>query len=187
MPEVERPLMAGAEPRTTRRHWFGGSLIPKHPDFAADIELMSQHYPHGVAASWKLPELEGAGPATLQVEVHNAEAGHKLPTGDPERYLLVKAEVKAGDEVLAQLEHKIGAVYEWYPKVKLLSDNRLLPDERRTLPLQIEVPEGTSELALSLRVEKWRISPENLAYHELEETVPSHVVVLDEQSTLAVP
>jgi hypothetical protein len=30
MPEVHRPLTPGGPERATRRHWFGGSLIPKH-------------------------------------------------------------------------------------------------------------------------------------------------------------
>ncbi len=186
MPEIERPLVDGGEVRSTRRHWFGGSLIPKHPDHADEVAALAEHYPHGLSASWTLPDALVVGENALAVSVRNDAAGHKLPTGDPERYVLVKAEVRAAEQVIGQLEHRIGTVYQWYPRVELVSDNRLLPAEERALPVPVTVPPGTSEVTLTLVVEKWRISPENLAYHQLEETVPSHIVVLDETRTLPV-
>ncbi len=49
MPEVTRGLVGGGPARKTRRHWFGGSLIPKQPAFAPGLAPLSAHYPPGLS------------------------------------------------------------------------------------------------------------------------------------------
>ena len=169
MPEVVRPAAVGAPPKTTRRHWFGGSLIPKKPEFEAELAPLRAIYGEGLAVGWTdLPTALPAGaPSTLTVTYTNANAGHLLPTGDPERFLLVTATAldAAGTE-LARAEARVGAVYTWWPKVKKESDNRMTPRESRTL--ELTVPPATGPVTLRLEASKWRLNAENLAYHDLE-------------------
>lgn len=172
MPEVKRQLMAGYPDRTTRRHWFGGSLIPKHRRFAAELEPLKQHYPDGMTLTWvDLPPTLPAGePVRLEVEIENAEAGHLLPTGDVERFITIEASASGpGGVELATLQERIGTKYTWWPTIEKLADNRLSPKEKRRYTLQFVAPAAGS-VELRLKADKWRISEENLAYHELEDS-----------------
>jgi len=189
MPEVERSLTnLGTPPRKTRRHWFGGSLIPKHPRFAAELEPLAAHYPDGLASRWLgLPESVRAGePVTLRFEAHNAQAGHLLPTGDPERYILLRAEVTGpAGERLAADEVRFGTTYQWSPEVKKLGDTRLAPRERRSYAISFTAP-ASGILQLRLSASKWRISPENLRYHHLEDKYVAGRPFLDQTRELPV-
>ncbi|RMG11879.1 MAG: hypothetical protein D6731_14895 [Planctomycetota bacterium] len=182
MPAVRRPLTAqGTPPRRTRRHWFGGSLIPKRPEFEAELAPLRAVYPDGLTARWVDPpaRLPSGRTTELTLEIENAHAGHRLPTGDPERFLLVEAEVRDPEgAVLARRSERIGTVYRWDPPVQKLSDNRLAPGERRRFTLRF-VP-SAGPLTLRLVCSKWRISQENLRYHHLEgRTVPGRVFFED--------
>lgn len=172
MPEVHRPITnLGTAKRKTRRHWFGGSLIPKKPAFAAELKPLQKIYPDGLALRWvELPKtLEAGKAAVVTAELSNAEAGHMLPTGDPERFLRVWVSARVGDRTLAERELRIGSVYKWYPKIELVKDNRLKPKERRRVELRFTVPaSGASKVVLRLKASKHRISEKNLAYHKLQ-------------------
>jgi hypothetical protein len=185
MPEIERPLVAGGAPRLTRRHWFGGSMIAKQPRFEAELAAIRSHYPDGLSLSWsELPDnLLAHTDSTLKFRLENSAAGHLLPTGDPERFLLVTARVRdATGAVLAERTERIGAVWQWSPQPHKLSDNRLAPREVRVLDLQLAATEpGT--LRLELEASKWRINDENLRYHDLvDKTVPGRVFFRSETS-----
>lgn len=187
MPEVERPLVAGGPVRLTRRHWFGGSLIPKSPAYAEELAPLAQVYPPGLELGWAdLPASVPAGqPVTLTLRYANTRAGHKLPTGDPERYLLIHAEARdSAGGLLAQLDERIGAVYQWYPTIELKSDNRLAPREARTSTLTFQAPSAGEEITLSFEASRWRISPENVAWHQLEGKVVPGQTFASERRTL---
>lgn len=171
MPEVKRPLVVnGTIERKTRRHWFGGSLIPKKPEYAAELKPLEKHYPDGLTLRWiDLPKkLEAGTKTTLRFEITNSEAGHMLPTGDPERFLRVEATVSGSDgKMVAEKKLQIGSVYRWSPKIELVSDNRLYPKEKRTYSLEFQVPANKKSLRVSLLASKWRLSQKNFDYHKL--------------------
>jgi len=185
MPEIERPLVVGGTPRATRRHWFGGSMIAKQARFEEELAAVRPHYPDGLSVSWsELPDKLLAGAASrLAFRLENSAAGHLLPTGDPERFLLVTARVRdATGAVLAERTERIGAVWQWSPQPRKLSDNRLAPREVRVLDLQLPAT-GPGTLSLELEASKWRISEENLRYHDLlGKTVPGRVFFRSETS-----
>jgi hypothetical protein len=104
----------------------------------------------------------------LKFAVTNAEAGHTLPTGDVERFLLVTARVRdAAGRVIAQRTERFGTHFQWEPVVVKLADNRLQQRETRTFTLSFAAP-AHGPLSLELSGENHRISPENFTYHELE-------------------
>jgi len=171
MPTVERPLwVGGTEPRTVRRHWFGGSLIPKKPEYAEELAAIAQHFPPGLSVKTQpLPKAVKPG-QTVQVDlrIKNAEAGHYLPSGDPERFLRIQTRVvDAQGKALAEHIETIGIEYQWHPVVKKLSDNRLAPLEERMLSLSFKAP-ASGPLTVHVQASRWRINERNLAYHELE-------------------
>jgi hypothetical protein len=180
MPAVERLISerGSRSKRTTRRHGFGGSLIPKRPQDQSSMMITGRDFPEGVTTRWlETPKETRVGERLeLRAEVFNKEAGHPVPTGDPERYLLLTLEIRdQGGRVLASRVEKIGTTYEWSP-LKKLQDNRLAPGERRNYEISILVPQ-TPRLQLRLIYEKYRINPENLHYHKLEgQVVPSRLV-----------
>lgn len=172
MPEVERPLtnLPGFPERRTRRHWFGGSLIPKKPEYAEALASLRPHYPPGLEVRVRpLPEtLRPGARVPVEVEVENAHAGHYLPTGDPERFLRIRFEVRdAAGALLGERIERIGIEYQWHPEVKKLSDNRLAPKEKRKYTFAFEAPEG-GQVVLRVEASRWRINEENFAYHDLE-------------------
>ena len=95
----------------------------------------------------------------------NAQAGHLLPTGDPERFLLVELEaLDAEGKVLATETARVGTRYRWWPDVEKLEDNRMKPRESRVLTLVL--PPAASQARV--KASKHRISPDALAHHDLE-------------------
>ncbi len=168
MPTVERPsaIQSGAPVRTTRRHWFGGSLIPKKPEYEAEIAPLRKVFGSGVEISVSSAEGECVEPKNCvptTVTVLNSKAGHSVPTGDPERHVLVDVLVKDGDKVLQTHQMEFGSRYEWWPKIKLKSDSRLPAGEARNL--RIEVPEGAT---IEIVAHKYRMYTEAFEHHELE-------------------
>ncbi len=166
MPSVDRPLLQGGPVRATRRHWFGGSLIAKKPGFAAELAALSEHYPDGLELGWaESPVLTAMG-GTLRLELRNENAGHMLPTGDPERFLLIEASLRRDAEVVWSEHVRIGQVWQWDPSARKLDDNRLAPRENRIVNLVVPaLPPGDYDLVLE--ASKWRLSQENLEFHDL--------------------
>lgn len=144
-------------------------MIPKAPKFEADMVKMRPFFPDGMTAEWIDPpkSLVAGEKAKVRFAITNANAGHLLPTGDPERFLLVKVEAKdeSGISIGAREEY-IGAKYQWNP-VKKLSDTRLAPKERREYELEFAVPKS-GKVRLTLDASKHRINQENFDYHQLE-------------------
>jgi hypothetical protein len=134
------------------------------------LKPLEKHYPDGLTLRWiDLPKkLEAGTKTTLRFEITNSEAGHMLPTGDPERFLRVEATVSGSDgKMVAEKKLQIGSVYRWSPKIELVSDNRLYPKEKRTYSLEFQVPANKKSLRVSLLASKWRLSQKNFDYHKL--------------------
>ncbi|MGH2570508.1 MAG: multiheme c-type cytochrome [bacterium] len=190
MPEVERPLtsLAGFPVRRTRRHWFGGSLIPKKPELEAEMAPLRAAYPNGADIEWvDLPASIPAGTrVALTFSITNANAGHTLPTSDVERFIIVAARaLDSKGRVLAERSERFGTRYEWQPRPKRLDDTRLAPRETRTFELEFAAP-AKGLVKLRLEGESHRISRENMEYHDLEgKTVPSRVF-FEETTSLAI-
>lgn len=154
MPTVQRPAAVGGPVRTVARHWWRGAGIPKIPG----------RYPPPEANAPGLDvqaRLEGR---EIAVRMSNAAAGHRLPTGDPERWISVELVFHGADGAdVGRWSHRIGQVWEWEPEPRKLSDNRLLPGQ--TSVHRVPVPSGA--VAAELTASSWRISEENAAYHHL--------------------
>jgi hypothetical protein len=158
MPAVERPAATGGPVRTVRRHWFRGAGIPKVGDIAPPPEARTP----GLALN-----AETAG-GELILTLTNAEAGHRLPSGDPERWIQVDVgflDAAGGD--VGHHELRIGQVWTWGPPTKV-SDNRLDPGESR----REAVPWPDSAVRAVLVASHHRMSEDNARYHGLLGTYP---------------
>lgn len=168
MPSVQRPLVPGGVDRPVRRHLFLGSGIPKDqipPHEAAYYALFKP----GLDVDLVLPDQVAAGSLVQgTLTLHNARADHYVPSGDPERYILARVEVRdAQGALLSQSTARMGQRWVWWPEAERLADNRIGPGERRALPLSFAMPPEAAQV--SVLVEHYRISPENAAYHGLED------------------
>ncbi|MCB9764149.1 MAG: hypothetical protein H6739_30540 [Alphaproteobacteria bacterium] len=167
MPTVQRPLVPGYPEREVRRHLWLGSRVPKdalEPGEQAFYDLFEP----GLDVALDLPE--AAAPGQLvegTLTVTNARAGHRVPTGDPERYVLVTVTVTdPGGAQLARTTLRLGQRWVWWPEAQRLADDRLAPGESRAVTVRFPMPEGGA--AAHLLAEHYRISPENAAYHGLD-------------------
>lgn len=190
MPKVERRLTVGSSTpkRETRRHWFGGSLIPKRPEYREELEPLQNVYGSGAKIEvlgpgqlegkkgWGTPEHgllegsscpEGATCKTVGVRITNAWAGHRLPTGDPERHIDVRVRATDGSgEVVASAEQRIASKYKWWPDIVLQYDNRLAPGGHLTFPLV--VPTSALPVTLTVVGRKYRMYESAYRHHDLE-------------------
>jgi len=191
MPEVERKLASAFDTpvRKTRRHWFGGSLIPKKPEYEAEIAPLREIYGNGLTITTQtvtaeLRALAEEAPALakqdralaakktllcrrckseLAVVIANDRAGHYMPSGDPERHVDVEVVVRRGSKVVGRTWTRIGSRYAWWPEVTLLADTRIPPGQRRVLI--VPVPSGGE---VEIVATKARMYEEAFEYHQLE-------------------
>lgn len=183
MEEVVRPVAPGFPPRVTRRHSWPGSLIPK--DDAPPEELAQwAGWEPGVDLEIHLPAEAAPGQRVdAVVTVENDRAGHRVPTGDPERYLWLSVRVEDPSGAgLAGLQARMGQRWIWWPLAVKLDDDRVRPGEVRRFVVPFVLPEQGA--TVHARLEHYRISPENAAFHELE-GYPTHRVVAEVSQPLA--
>jgi hypothetical protein len=83
----------------------------------------------------------------------NAGAGHKLPTGDPDRHFTVEFAVEDHNgKVLKQQSDTMGRWIMWQPAIVELYDNRLMPLASRDYTFEYEIPKDSAGLKLFAKV-----------------------------------
>jgi hypothetical protein len=178
MPAVTRPLATGGATRPGRLHgWIGSRLRKGLESSPALWESLAARIEPAVALQPEpAPQAAPGLDVAWSVQVVNAHAGHELPTGDPERELVVHlAALSAAGDTLARSELAIRQKYEWYPAVRKLSDNRLAPGARATATLRFRMPPGPYRLVA--RAENVRISDANADFHRLPRWYPRRAEV----------
>ena len=143
MPEIERPVAVGGPVRRGRQHLWRGGHDPEMVRRAVEIE---------VKADTDAPKPGDRVGVTLTLV--NAGAGHKIPTGDPDRFFTVEFIVE--DQQGAVLERQsstMGRWILWQPAIIELYDNRLLPLAARDYRFDYRLPERPGDLILKTRVQ----------------------------------
>jgi hypothetical protein len=142
MPEVERPMARGGPIRQGRRHlWRGGH----------DPEMIKQAVAVRVQAEPAAPK--PGDRVTFTATLINAGAGHKIPTGDPDRHVTVEFFVQEKNgRIVSQQADTMGRWILWQPVVLEVHDNRLLPLASRAYTFDTRVPERADGLTLTVRV-----------------------------------
>lgn len=161
MPEVSRPLTATSDKiRKTRRHLWRGSGIAKFVGEEAEALRFFRSGLELIMAPSK-SEYSPGDNATVTVAYINQKAGHNIPTGDPERFIIIIFQLTGpGGKVIHQEEIRIGQVWEWVPVARQISDNSLKPLERRTVDINFKLPLNTGRYQFSAIVENHRIIEE---------------------------
>ncbi len=167
MESVTREVVEGYGKRASRRHYFPGSGIPKF-DTVKSISLNGMgYYPGDFKLSYQAQDS-----LHYQLTLVNESAGHKLPSGDPERFYLINFKLtNSADSILMEKTERIGEQWQWYPEAKKLSDNNMLPLERRTYQFDYQSMKS-DELRLDVIVTKHRMNQESADYNKLGEDYP---------------
>lgn len=178
MPETTRRLAAAPTDlpfRDSHQHHWVGSGIPKWYD--GYDKLIERGYRPGVdikRVTWK--RLAGESSIELEIELHNARAGHWLPTGDPERALLLLATIETyGGDRLAQATHRIGQTWNWRGQAEKLGDNRLKVDERRTWKATLKSSTSSKGTRLVVLIYHLRLTSENARHMKSSKVSDTYV------------
>jgi hypothetical protein len=183
MQRVVRSHATGAPEREGGRHLWPGSLLPKDPWSETEAAMFAGWAP-GTDARLELRAPVAPGEqTTATLHVQNTRAGHKLPTGDPERhYVLTLRARDATGALLAEETKRIGQVWEWWPEARRLADERIPAGGTVSMPIQWT--QGPTPVSVEATVEHVRISDENAAYHDLG-SYPRRRVVHEERAVVA--
>ena len=142
MPAVERPAAAGGPIRHGRRHlWRGGH----------DPEMIKQAIAVHIDADPVAPE--PGERVRWTVTLINAGAGHKIPTGDPDRHFTIEFLVRDKQGRTQEQEtHTMGRWILWQPVILEVYDNRLLPLASREYRFSYRLPAHPDGMTLRVRV-----------------------------------
>jgi len=160
MPRVTRPSALETAARDVRSHTWYGAGIPKFfedtasipPRSGLGIEIVPN--PNGYRAGEK---------GAIVVNVVNRDAGHSVPTGDVERFVLITMRLRNVDSGQTYWEHKerIGEVWVWSPEAKQISDNSFGFGEERSFRYEIDFPQEVPAPTFEVIVENHRMTVEN--------------------------
>ncbi|MDH3650895.1 MAG: cytochrome c family protein [Saprospiraceae bacterium] len=156
MPETERPLFPGMQIRKSHLHSVPGSGIPKFFEVPVQLLKSLEIEVRGVRDSYELGDT-----INVFLRIRNEFSGHSIPTGDPERFFLIKFRLEDGDNhIVKKEEHRIGEQWQWHPVAKKLSDNNLKPLEERVYTFDYDIKkQGT--LLFIVEITKHRMTEEN--------------------------
>ena len=142
MPEIERPMAEGGPIRRGRQHLWRGGHDPEQIKSALAVQLAADP-----------PQPHPGGPTTFTLTLINAGAGHKLPTGDPDRYFTVEFRVVDGSgRVVKDQADSMGRWILWQPVIVELYDNRLPPLASRDYRFTYRMP-GSSDVIAGLKLQ----------------------------------
>lgn len=176
MPELNRAIVPGYEKRKSRRHFFMGSGIPKDTSYIAEMLNGYEFYPSKIKSSYVLNDS-----LLFSFRLKNEHAGHRVPTGDPERFFIFKFKVlDAQGNVVEEKEERIGEHWEWYPIVKKISDNNVDPLEERTFDFN-SLLSGKGNYKVTVEVTKHRMNDETAEYNKLSKAYPLFIIIYDEE------
>jgi hypothetical protein len=180
MPKIERALVPGGPVREVRQHLWWGGHQPKMLQRALQVEMRSDQTAYGPGVK-----------ARYSLILKNGGAGHKLPTGDPDRYITVEFTLMNDKGKIVQQSSKtIGRWLIWKPVIFEYYDNRLEPLEERTFSFSYWTPTNGERLMLEAKVTYHIMTPS--AHQKLitryglspEDTTPIETLLFDEKIPL---
>lgn len=187
MPERTGAVAVGTPERKRRAHYWRGSGIPKFPDGPAPPVDAN---PPGLEVTATIqPMSKDSDTRSIRLIAKNARAGHRLPSGDPERIVYITAQFldDSGAPVTEDAPPTRVATFrqhwQWNPAPKKLSDNRLAPEEERGFT--VGVPPTAAKAKIEVVHE--RMSVDAAKYHGLLGRYPiaqvTHALEFDLQAS----
>ena len=176
MEPIIREITPGFGQRLSHLHYFPGSGIPKFDSVETKALNGMKIYPPDIKEGYSLKDS-----LVFTLKVKNEYAGHRLPTGDPERFFIIQFELKNDSgQVLSSKTERIGEHWQWYPEAKKISDNNLNINEERSFKFAYKCKEKSS-LSLFVTVTKHRLDKKSADYNKLDDTYPLFITIFKEQ------
>lgn len=186
MPTSSRPLAVGGKIyHDSRMHTWPGMGIAK---FIGDLASVSAQYKPGLNVEIKMDSSISAGKIVeFGVNLTNMNAGHEIPTGDPERFVQVLLQIKNPDgSLVAERREKIGETWKWYPEAKKLADNSMKVKEKRFIGLPFIPKYARARLLFSVEVSNHRITEGNASSMKLGKEYPRDIVVFKDSKSFSI-
>jgi hypothetical protein len=181
MEPTKREIVEGFGERVSHLHYFAGSGIPKRKGAKTKVLNGLAFYPSKLEKSYSLND-----EIVYHLKLKNEFAGHRVPSGDPERFFSILFELRdEKGKVISQKTDRIGETWEWWPAAKKLADNNLNPNEERTFAFAYK-PQAKQKLTLAVKVTKNRLNQESATYNKLDDRYPLYITVFDEKYALEV-
>lgn len=181
MNETERPLMEGFPKRKSHMHFFTGSGIPKFDTVKTTIQNGLAFYP----AKFN-QKINATDSLSFTLKVKNEFAGHRVPSGDPERFILINFELSdENGKAISSKKYRIGEEWQWYPTAKKLSDNNMDPGEERNYVFN-QSKLGKGNYNLKVFVTKHRLNEESAKYNKLGKNYPLFVQIYEKNYPVVV-
>jgi hypothetical protein len=182
MDTITRPLMQAMPGRLAHRHWFPGSGIPKVTGQESKSLDGMAFYPDTLKSKYAVGDS-----IKYEIKLVNEAAGHRLPTGDPERFYLIKLRWLDlnSDSAIQEDLHRIGETWEWYPEAKKIADNNMNPKESRIFTTTL-VPDLPGQYRMLTEVTKHRMDKKTAAYNKLTDEYPIFISVFSEEQIFEV-
>lgn len=176
MQDTVRSIVPGYDPRPSHYHAFPGSGIPKsphhNPDTLNGLDIKLSEIP----LSYKKGDV-----LDIDLTAINAHAGHRVPSGDPERFMEFIFELKdSNGKLLASQRDTISEKWEWYPIAKKIMDNNLDPLDSRTYNFKKKL-NYSGELRLYVTVKKHRLNEESARYNKLGKDYPLFITIYEKE------
>lgn len=161
MPAAERPAANDGPVRDTRRHLWRGGHSPEMLNQALQVQLTADR------ETWS----EGED-VTFTLHLTNGGAGHKIPTGDPDRrFTITFVEQDEDGHTVHDDTRTIGRWLIWKPIIVELYGNRIPPLESRDYRFKAEAKAGhtlkavvryhiVTERAKAKLIKKYGLPPE---------------------------
>jgi hypothetical protein len=181
MPEISRSVVEGFPARKSHFHAFPGAGIAKFDTLHAE-KLESLHFSSSIIRkNYKCRDT-----IKYKFSVMNEFAGHRVPTGDPERFITIELNISNEDGISVKSKKaRIGEHWQWHPKALKLDDNNLNPGETRIFSIQY-LPVTKGIYHLEVKVEKHRLTPESARYNKLGPEYPLYIQVYQKIYTFKV-
>lgn len=181
MPNTEREWFPGMPKRKSHFHNFPGSGIPKLMGMEVKglngLSIREDHLRSSIRMGEKFD---------YTIYLKNEHAGHRLPTGDPERFFLISIQLVSSDgKVIHEENGRIGEKWQWYPKAEKLDDNNLDPKEERQFDFSYIVKQP-GLYKLKVKVSKHRMTEETARYHGLFGQYPLSIEVFSKSHAIQV-
>jgi hypothetical protein len=181
MESTHRENVIGYGKKLSHYHSFAGSGIPK----ISTVETKTLNglgiYPTELKSSYSQMET-----IDFSLKIKNEFAGHKVPTGDPERFIKITFTIKNEEgTILTTKTERIGEKWEWYPAAKKISDNNLHPNEERLFTISHKALKK-EQLKLTVSVTKHRMDKKTAKYNGLDDTYPLFISVFEKEYDIVI-